>query len=211
MKFGNVQCLGQGDPIVNTLSDKFGKTLGYLRGYLLKTRIRTLGPVKSFGRITIRKRNGIVTIGKRSTLWPGVVFDLNGRSKTEPAIVTVGDYTSIGDRTEIHCAKCVAIGNQVLISWDVNIIENDYHALGGGFPVLAPVLIEDEVWIGARAIITKGVTIGRGATIGAGSVVTKDVPPFTVVAGNPARTIKRAPAWTGSTCPLVNQASSELS
>ena len=137
-------------------------------------------------------------MGRRSCLWPDVVFDLSGESSANKAVVRIGEYSSIGDRTEIHCAERVTIGNQVLIAWDVNIIENDYHASGGGKPVPMPIVIEDEVWIGARAIITKGVTIGRGAIIGAGSVVTKDVPPYHVAAGNPAKVLKPVKAWTGS-------------
>ena len=54
----------------------------------------------------------------------------------------------------------------------------------------SPVIIEDKVWIGTRSIILKGVTVGEGAIVGAGSVVTKDVQPWTVVAGNPAQKIK---------------------
>ncbi|MDQ6795887.1 MAG: hypothetical protein M3067_13940 [Chloroflexota bacterium] len=53
-----------------------------------------------------------------------------------------------------------------------------------------PVAIEDDVWIGANVVVLKGVTIGRAAVIGAGSVVTQDVPPYVVVAGNPARVIR---------------------
>jgi acetyltransferase-like isoleucine patch superfamily enzyme len=56
---------------------------------------------------------------------------------------------------------------------------------------VAPVVIEEDVWIGTNCMVLKGVTIGRGAVIAAGAVVTKDVPPFTVAAGNPARVIKR--------------------
>jgi len=54
----------------------------------------------------------------------------------------------------------------------------------------APIQIHDKAWIGARAIITKGVTIGEGAVVATGAVVTKDVPPYTIVAGNPARVIR---------------------
>jgi acetyltransferase-like isoleucine patch superfamily enzyme len=56
--------------------------------------------------------------------------------------------------------------------------------------VCKPIVIEDDVFIGARVIVTKGVLIGRGAVVGAGAVVTKDVPPFSVVAGNPAKVIR---------------------
>ena len=55
-----------------------------------------------------------------------------------------------------------------------------------GYTDIRPIVIEDDVWIGRRAIIMGGVTIGKGAVIGAGSVVTKDVPPYCVAAGNPA-------------------------
>lgn len=58
---------------------------------------------------------------------------------------------------------------------------------------IAPVKISDKVWIGFNSIILKGVTIGEGAVVGAGSVVTKDVPAWTVVAGNPARIIREIP------------------
>ena len=180
------------------LRDGLGKLIAYGRGYLIRTKLSAHGPIKSFGRTIVRKRNGRVTIGSRSTLWPNVVFDLSGYNPSHPAIIEVGDHSSIGDRTEIHCAGRVSIGSQVLISWDVNIIENDYHVAGDGIPEVKPVVIEDEVWIGARAIILKGITIGRGSIVAAGAVVTKSVPPYTLVGGNPARPIKQIKAWTGS-------------
>lgn len=62
-----------------------------------------------------------------------------------------------------------------------------------GYTDIRPIVIEDDVWIGRRAIIMGGVTIGKGAVIGAGSVVTKDVPPYCVAAGNPA--IVRKNCW----------------
>jgi acetyltransferase-like isoleucine patch superfamily enzyme len=103
----------------------------------------------------------------------------------------------LGDRTEIHCGRNVKIGNHVAISWDCVIMESDYHAAGGSEVVPRPIVIEDEAWIGCRVIILKGVTVGRGAIVGAGSVVTKDVPPYTLAAGNPARVIKPVEPWTG--------------
>ena len=59
-----------------------------------------------------------------------------------------------------------------------------------GFSDLAPVIIEDDVWIGARAIILPGVIIGKGSVIGAGAVVAKSIPPYSVAVGNPARVVK---------------------
>lgn len=59
-----------------------------------------------------------------------------------------------------------------------------------GYQEYPPVYIDDDVWIGARVIILPGITIGKGSILGAGSVVTKDVPPFSIVAGNPARIIR---------------------
>lgn len=172
--------------------------IAYLRGYLLRARVKTNGPIKSFGRTIINNKHGIITIGKRTCIWPDVKISLTKCNDALPPIVKIGQYGSIGDRTQIHCGCEVIIGDYVLISWDVNIIEYDYHAPGGGRPVPRPIIIEDEVWIGARCIVTKGVTIGKGSIIGAGSVVTKSVPPYSLAAGNPARIIKGIQSWRGS-------------
>jgi maltose O-acetyltransferase len=106
----------------------------------------------------------------------------------------------------------VKIGNRVLISHGVNIHDNNSHSLsaarraehfqqilfGRGHPSVlddvpaAPIVIEDDVWVGFNSTILKGVTIGRGAVIGAATVVTKDVEPYAIVVGNPARVIGQA-------------------
>ena len=69
-----------------------------------------------------------------------------------------------------------------------NILDNDFHSIEDRrrIPESQPVLIGDNVWIGSRVIILPGITIGNDAVVGAGAVVTRDVPPRTVVAGNPA-------------------------
>ena len=180
------------------LFEMISKMTAYARGFLLKRKLHTLGPIKSFGKTIVRNSNGVIIIGKRSCLWPNVVFDLASKHKDNQAVIRVGSFTSIGDRTEIHCAGKVTIGDEVLIAWDVNIIENDYHTAGGGNAPENHITIEDEVWIGAHAIILKGVKIGKGAIIGAGAVVTKSVPAFSLAAGNPARIIKQVQSWTGS-------------
>jgi acetyltransferase-like isoleucine patch superfamily enzyme len=89
----------------------------------------------------------------------------------------------------------VEIGERVLIGADVLIFDTDFHNLEPERRHAPPdwariskrVVIEDDVFIGARSIVMKGVSIGKGAIIGAGSVVTADVPPFMIAAGSPAR------------------------
>ena len=170
----------------------------YLRGFLLRRKLKISGPIRSFGKTIVINRGGEIKIGRRSCLWPDVKFALVKCADTDDPVIDIGEFTSIGDRTQIHCGKRVTVGNHVLIAWDVNIIEYEYHAPGGGYPEPRTITIEDEVWIGAKSIILNGVTIGKGAIIGAGSVVTKDVHPYTFAAGNPAREIKRVSSWKGS-------------
>jgi len=110
----------------------------------------------------------------------------------------------------IIAAENVAIGDDVLISWGVTIVDHNSHATAFSRRAddvimwreqkkdwsqvkIAPVTISNKVWIGFNSIILSGVTIGEGAVIGAGSVVTKDVPAWTIVAGNPARIIREIP------------------
>ncbi|GBO51698.1 acetyltransferase, CYSE/LACA/LPXA/NODL family [Pseudanabaena sp. lw0831] len=104
-------------------------------------------------------------------------------------------------------AQSIEIGDDVLISWGVTIVDHNSHAISFSERSqdvvnwrlgkkdwtnvkIAPIKISNKVWIGFNSIILKGVTIGEGAIVGAGSVVTKDVPAWTIVAGNPARVIR---------------------
>lgn len=117
--------------------------------------------------------------------------------------ISVGDDVSLGTRCFIKSPNAkVTIGSKVMFGPDVVIIGGDHNtALTGRFmkdidikDTLpendANVTIEDDVWIGARAVILKGVVIGRGAVVGAGSVVTKTVPPYAMVAGVPAKVLR---------------------
>lgn len=122
--------------------------------------------------------------------------------------IRIGDYCYVGTNTYIWSASEITIGNRVLISHNCNIFDNDTHPLdpvarhlqfkeiiSKGHPKKIDlkekkVFIGDDVLVGANSIILKGVTIGEGAIVAAGSVVTKDVPPFTIVAGNPARVVR---------------------
>jgi acetyltransferase-like isoleucine patch superfamily enzyme len=111
------------------------------------------------------------------------------------ASITIGDRTYLQTRCELRCRQRITIGSDCAISWDVQILDTDYHYVDDNQSNVAPVLIGDRVWVGARVLILKGVTIGEGAVIGAGSVVTRDVPAGAVAAGNPARVIKRQAGW----------------
>ena len=110
------------------------------------------------------------------------------------AVVELGDRTYINHDSEIRCREQISIGNNVSIAYNVLIQDSDYHTIYDkeGNPKLQtlPITIEDNVWIGANVIILKGVTIGEGSIIAAGSVVTKSIPPHSLVGGNPAKVIK---------------------
>lgn len=107
--------------------------------------------------------------------------------------VSLGNRTSIGVRclvqAETRIGDNVMMGPECLI-YTVNHKFDTEKLRFEGNTERKPVIIEDNVWMGARCIILPGVRIGKGATIGAGSVVTKDVPPYTVAAGNPAQVVK---------------------
>ncbi len=104
--------------------------------------------------------------------------------------LTIGNGTYLNRNTLIVCEDHVEIGENCKIAWDVIIMDSDLHPINEQSPIVnKPVHIEDQVWIGCRSIILKGVTIGHGAVIAAGSVVTKSIPPRTVYGGSPAKLI----------------------
>jgi acetyltransferase-like isoleucine patch superfamily enzyme len=111
----------------------------------------------------------------------------------EGARISVGDHTFINYGTSITAYEQVTIGRHCLLGHHVIIVDKSAH--GGEQRELArspaPVIVEDEVWIGSHAIILPGVRIGRHAAIGAGSVVTKDVPAYCMAVGNPARVVRQ--------------------
>jgi len=113
--------------------------------------------------------------------------------------ITIGDDVLIDDNCFITAQHSIAIGNHVQISAYTFITDFNHNFGTRSKPIVEqgctskPVVIGDDVWIGAHSCILSGVTIGKGAIVGAGAVVTKNVRPFTIVAGSPAREIGKRP------------------
>ncbi len=121
----------------------------------------------------------------------GVILLASGDDLPEPKIV-IGAGTYVNRHTFIDASESIIIGKQVGIGPGVYITDHDHGTAPGSSPMVQPMIskptrIEDDVWIGAHAVILNGVTIGRGAVVGAGSVVTRSVPPGARVFGIPAR------------------------
>ena len=109
-----------------------------------------------------------------------------------PWNVEMGSYVAIDDGVQLYSADRIKIGTKVAISREAFICTASHDITKPNrLLITAPIIICDGVWIGARAIILPGVTIGEGAVVAAGAVVTKDVDPWTVVGGNPAKFIKK--------------------
>lgn len=151
--------------------------------------------------------------GPREDIVIGRGFVCRGIIRREtfgPGKIEIGDRVYIGDDTIVSCAERVRIGRYTLISHNVGIFDNNSHSLdaavrmrhwesllaaGHGeenFDVAsAPIDIGAYCWLGFNVAVMRGVTIGEGCIIGAGSVVTKDLPPWSLAAGNPARVIRQ--------------------
>ena len=126
---------------------------------------------------------------------------LNGKCRIEVrdnAVLTIGDNVGMSDAT-ITCHEKITIGNNVLIGVGAQIRDTDNHSLNPQDRLTgldwknkknAPIVIKDNVFIGAYSFILKGVTIGENSIVGAASIVTKDIPANEIWAGNPARKIK---------------------
>lgn len=110
------------------------------------------------------------------------------------ARLVIGDNCRLNGTT-VAATLEVKIGNNCRLAPFSHIMDSDYHDLNNRSEAgqCAPVIIEDDVWVGTRSIVLRGVTIHQGAVVASGAVVTKDVPAYTVVGGVPAKVIKRLP------------------
>jgi len=158
----------------------------------------------SFSRLRSRRRDAI-TIGRGAATYLGTMFDLGPQAR-----VSIGDFTFVHGVWFISDLG-IAIGAYSMLSWNVvlmdtyrvpldagerrralrSVARSTDRRLGGAARRARPVRIGANVWIGFEACVMPGVTIGDGSVVGAKSVVFDDVPPHTVVAGNPARLIRK--------------------
>lgn len=146
----------------------------------------------------------VLEIGQDSNLECAITLEKDGAS------IRIGARTHVGGGTVLAAAREIKIGDDVLIAFGALIMDHASHSLqfsrrkddvvnwiqgrkDWAGVSMDPVTIGDKSWVGARAIVLKGVNVGEGAIVGAGSVVTRDVSPWTIVAGNPARVIREIP------------------
>ncbi|MCA9602677.1 MAG: acyltransferase [Polyangiales bacterium] len=114
--------------------------------------------------------------------------------------IVLGDGSWVGQQCFFHGAGGITIGRNVGIGPAVRILTSNHTEAGRHVPILhapveyAPVVVEDDADLGIGSILLPGVTVGHGAQVGAGAVVTRDVPPYAVVAGSPARILRERPA-----------------
>lgn len=150
-------------------------------------------------------------LGRGSSTYIGTLFDVGPQGQ-----IAIGDYTLVNG-ARVICDERVEIGSHCLISWNVVLMDTyrfshdpdrrreellrgptgPPHVISGDAPS-SPIRIGDNVWLGFDVVVLPGVTIGDGAVVGARSVVDADVEPFTVVAGNPARPLRRLDRWTAA-------------
>lgn len=189
---------GLGGPLViNRVSAFVNKLAGFL--VALRTNVE-IGKGTSVRWLRLGARGGTVRIGAQTIVHCRIAFD-------GPGLVVIGSRCYIG-ASHLVCRTAITIGDDTIISWGVTIADHDSHAIdwsGRQHDVadwsvghkrwdsvkVAPVHMGNRVWVGFGATILKGVTVGDGAVIAAQSVVTRDVPANVLVAGMPARVIRR--------------------
>lgn len=168
-----------------------------IRTFLLwKPRLYALGGRATLSRPLYCNNPRAVSIGASVLLSRQFVLaDLKVGEGQLPKI-TIGDGCTIMYRFQCNAAASVRIGKNVLIASNVLITDSDHVVEPEGIPVTrsqklvtSPVVVEDNCWIGQNAVILKGVVIGHDSIVGANSVVTRSVPPLSVVGGSPARII----------------------
>lgn len=169
-----------------TVGELIGKLVNRVKNIILEFKVYLLHltgyiPCHHWRRFMYRLAG--VKIGKGTTIHMETRF-------YDPKNIQIGNDTVIGEKAVLDGRARLTIGNHVAIASEV-MIYNSEHNINDEFflPILAPVIIEDYVFIGPRVIILPGVKIGKGAIVGAGAVVTKDIAPSAIAGGVPAKII----------------------
>lgn len=197
--------------LIDTVLDKIQglhfKLSSLAAHFAVRPRVRGGEGLQCFGLPIIRQRRSgqiglgrnVVLVSRSSGTALGVAHPIVLRCLTPDAVIQIGDDSGLSGTT-ICAARSVTIGARCLFGADVLIFDTDFHnhdwcnrrySVPDWPRISRPVTIGDDVFIGTRAIVQKGVNIGDGAIVGAGSVVTADVPSRTIVAGNPARVVRK--------------------
>jgi acetyltransferase-like isoleucine patch superfamily enzyme len=161
-----------------------------LRAIVWRVRGARIGNKASLGRNARVDRPWTLRAGTRLTVEADVWF----KTVLDSAAIVLGDHVFIGRGTELNVICGLTIGDHTVIAPGCFLVDHD-HGLAGDRRIDQqpcagrPVRIGKDVWIGARAIILPGVTVGNRAVIGAGAVVTHDVPPGAIAVGVPARVV----------------------
>lgn len=179
------------------LFQKFAYYLNVILSYKIASELESCGNGTRFSKVDFSMGLSKICVGSNTVFLPHLFLTAWGDGNKK---IRIGDNCSIGAYCHISAYNKVSIGNHVLIGKWVSIVDNDHGETNKEslmIPPLerklvskGPIVIGNHVWIGDKVTILSGVTIGNNSVIAANSVITKDVPPFSVVAGNPGKVIK---------------------
>jgi acetyltransferase-like isoleucine patch superfamily enzyme len=201
--------------ILTSVLGNLGGALGYvLRGKCYPWIFGQVGARTVFGRGLVIRSPKRISLGERVMIDDGVVLDAKGATSSiqlgnqillgrqsilscNEAQIRIGDFVSIGPFCFFACKSLIEIGSNVSIGSGAQLMAGGHAADDPDVPVIRQartakgITIHDGAWIGTGAIILDGVSVGHNSVVGAGAVVNKDVPPWTVVLGNPARVVQK--------------------
>lgn len=180
----------KGESVWRIVARLVGGALRLIAARFYLRRCQQVGRMVSVNKKPIVDNQGEMYFGDEVRIWSNIIQAKIYTGKNGKLIV--GKNSRING-VHIDAQNLIQIGENVRIAPYSIILDSDYHDIQNPFSDVTgvPVVIEDNVWIATRATILKGVTIGKGSVVAAGAVVTKDVPPNSVVAGVPAKVIKQ--------------------
>lgn len=170
-----------------------GRAVVIEHGYLIKS-----GPnliLEDYVQINALSENGII-LGRNVTIGKSAIIMCSGVIANKGVGLNIGNFSAIGAQSFIGAQGGITIGNDVIMGPGVRIFSENHNFDRLDIPIhkqgesRSPVTIEDDCWVGSGVTILGGVTVGKGSIIAAGSVVTKSIPPLSVVVGIPAKVLK---------------------